>query len=59
MKLNRILLFIESEKLEKELSDQQTKELKNLLFRGCDTGLFNKFTILSQFNIILKIVINI
>lgn len=42
MKLNRILLFIESEKLEKELSDQQTKELKNLLFRGCDTGLFNK-----------------
>ena len=42
MKMNRILLFIESEKLEKELSDQQTKDLKNLLFRGCDSGLFNK-----------------
>ncbi len=42
MKMNRILLFIDSEKTDKGLSEQQAKQLKNLLFTGCDSGQFNK-----------------
>ena len=26
------------------MSGQQTKDLKNLLFKGCETGLFNKIS---------------
>ena len=44
VKMNRLLLFIQSQKEANELSDQQTKDLKNLLFKGCETGLFNKIS---------------
>lgn len=44
VKMNRLLLFIQSQKEDNELSDQQTKDLKNLLFKGCETGLFNKIS---------------
>mgnify|MGYP006080656643 CR=1 FL=1 len=43
-KMNRILLFIEYEKVSKSLSDELTKLLKQLLFKGCESGLFNKLT---------------
>ena len=41
-KMNRILVFVQSQKNDNELNEQQTKELKNLLFKGCENGLFNK-----------------
>ena len=44
MKLNRIIQFVETETAEKELSVDQSKELKNILFRACDSGLLNKLT---------------
>ena len=44
VKMNRLLLFIQSQKEDNELSDQQTKDLKNLLFKGCESGLFNKIS---------------
>ena len=44
MKLNRIIQFVETETDEKELSVDQSKELKNILFRACDSGLLNKLT---------------
>ena len=44
MKLNRIIRFVETETDEKELSVDQSKELKNILFRACDSGLLNKLT---------------
>jgi hypothetical protein len=43
-KLNRILLFITQETADKGLSDNLSKELKNILFNACDRGLFNKIT---------------
>ena len=43
-KMNRILLFIESEKINQGLSDNLAKELKTLLFRACETGMFNKIS---------------
>ena len=43
-KMNRILVYVQSQKTENELSDNQTKELKNLLFKGCENGLFNKIS---------------
>ena len=42
MKMNRILIYVDSQKKEYSLSDNQTKDLKNILFRGCENGLFNK-----------------
>ena len=44
MKLNRIIQIVETETDEKELSVDQSKELKNILFRACDSGLLNKLT---------------
>ena len=41
-KMNRILVFVQSQKNDNELNEQQTKDLKNLLFKGCENGLFNK-----------------
>jgi len=43
-KMNRILLYVQSQKTENELNETQTKELKNLLFKGCESGLFNKIS---------------
>ena len=43
-KMNRILLFVEKETLENNLSESGSKELKKLLFKGCENGLFNKVT---------------
>ena len=43
-KMNRILLFVQSQKDENKLNDSQTKELKNLLFKACENGLFNKIS---------------
>jgi len=43
-KMNRIIQFIESEKVTKELSTNQSNDLKQLLFRACDMGLFNKLS---------------
>ena len=43
-KMNRILVFVKSQKDENELTETQTKELKNLLFKGCENSLFNKVT---------------
>ena len=43
-KMNRILEFVKTQKDEHELNETQTKELKNLLFKGCENSLFNKVT---------------
>ena len=43
-KMNRILLFVDSEKKDKDLTNELTKSLKQLLFKGCENGLFNKLT---------------
>ena len=44
VKMNRILIFIQSEKDKYTLTEQQSKELKNLLFKACENGLFNKIS---------------
>ena len=44
VKMNRILIFIQSEVQENTLTEQQSKELKNLLFKACENGLFNKIS---------------
>jgi len=44
MKLNRLLIFIEKETEEHTLSPGLKKELKNLLFKACDGGYFNKIS---------------
>ena len=44
VKMNRLLIFIQSEKEENTLTEQQAKELKNLLFKACENGLFNKIS---------------
>jgi len=44
VKMNRLLIFIQSEKEEHTLTEQQSKELKNLLFKACENGLFNKIS---------------
>ena len=44
VKMNRILVFITQESIDKCLSDTLSKELKQILFNGCDRGLFNKIT---------------
>ena len=41
-KLNRIHLFIKTEKIDKELNDSQEKQLKTLLVRIFETGGLNK-----------------
>ena len=43
-KMNRILVFVKTQRDENELNETQTKELKNLLFKGCENSLFNKVT---------------
>lgn len=43
-KMNRILVFVKTQKDENELTETQTKELKNLLFKACENGLFNKIS---------------
>jgi len=44
VKLNRILVFVKQESIDKCLSDTLSKQLKNILFNACDRGLFNKIT---------------
>jgi len=44
MKLNRILQYVENETIEKELSIERKKDLKNLLFRAIDSGNLNKIS---------------
>ena len=44
VKLNRILVFVKQESIDKCLSDTLSKELKQTLFNACDRGLFNKIT---------------
>jgi hypothetical protein len=44
VKMNRLLIFIQSEKEEHNLTEQHAKELKNLLFKACENGLFNKIS---------------
>ena len=44
MKMNRLLLFIEKEVEDNELSPELRKDLKNTLFKACDGGLFNKLS---------------
>jgi hypothetical protein len=44
VKMNRLLLFIQSETEEHSLKEQQSKELKNLLLKACENGLFNKIS---------------
>ena len=41
-KLDRIHLFIKTEKIDKELNDSQEKKLKNLLLRLFESGILNK-----------------
>jgi hypothetical protein len=43
-KLNRLTLFIESEVVDKELSEDSQKKLKKLLFHVCGNGSLNKVT---------------
>ena len=42
MKMNRILQFVENENITHQLSTNVTTELKQLLLKGCENGLFNK-----------------
>lgn len=44
MKLNRILQYVNSETIERELSIERKKDLKNLLFRAIDSGNLNKIS---------------
>jgi len=44
VKMNRLLIFIQTEREEHKLTEQQAKELKNLLFKACENGLFNKIS---------------
>lgn len=44
VKMNRLLIFIQSQREEHTLTEQQSKELKNLLFKACENGLFNKIS---------------
>ena len=44
VKMNRLLIFIQTQKQDRDLTEQQAKELKNLLFKACETGLFNKIS---------------
>ena len=44
VKMNRLLLFIQSQREEHTLTEQLSKELKNLLFKACENGLFNKIS---------------
>lgn len=44
MKLNRLLIFIKKEIDDKQLSKEQSKELKNILFQACETGNLNKLS---------------
>lgn len=44
VKMNRLLIFIQSQREEHALTEQQSKELKNLLFKACENGLFNKIS---------------
>lgn len=50
MKLNRLQLFTEHEKIEKGLTDEESSELKTLLFKMCNDGLFNKANIVDYEN---------
>ena len=43
-KMNRILVFVEAESISKGLTPVLSKALKQLLFKGCESGLFNKVT---------------
>ena len=43
-KMNRLLIFVQAQLEELKLTELQAKELKNLLFKACETGLFNKIT---------------
>lgn len=42
LKLNRLTLFIENEVSDKELSEEDQKKLKKLLFHVCENGSLNK-----------------
>ena len=42
MKINRIKLFVESEKIKNELDDEQTDSLRKLLITTCTSGKLNK-----------------
>jgi hypothetical protein len=44
VKMNRLLIFIQTQREEHKLTEQQAKELKNLLFKACENGLFNKIS---------------
>jgi len=50
MKLNRLKVFVESETIERDLNETQQKILKNLLFKMCNDGLFNKANIVEYAN---------
>ena len=45
MKLNRLQIFVSDEKTNKDLSDKESLQLKELLFKMCNEGLFNKANI--------------
>ena len=42
MKINRLKLFVDSEKEKNTLNDSQTENLKNLLITSCTSGKLNK-----------------
>lgn len=44
VKMNRILVFVTQESIDKCLSDTLSKDLKHILFNACDRGLFNKIS---------------
>lgn len=43
-KLNRLLLFIEKERNDNSLNEDQVKRLKSLLFKACDDNMLNKIS---------------
>ena len=47
MKLNRLQLFVGDEQTNRNLSDTECLQLKDLLFKMCNEGLFNKSNIVS------------
>jgi hypothetical protein len=44
MKMNRILEYVNQEIKDKDLPDNISKELKNILFNACDRGILNKLS---------------
>lgn len=50
MKMNRLQNFVLEETVKNDLNDEQSEDLKTLLFKMCNDGLFNKANIVEYEN---------